>query len=106
MVSLLSSSSTKGVAVIRVVVLYGEEPDAEQYAAHADVCRQVPGGTFRHGKVFGAPVGEPEHRYLAEWEFADDGAFEAATQSDEFMATARDARGRGLPRPTVEFVRL
>ena len=94
------------MAVIRVVVLYGEEPDAEQYAAHAEVCRQVPGGTFRHGEVFGAPMGEPAHRYLAEWEFADEEAFKAATRSDEFMATAHDARDRGLPRPTVEFVRL
>jgi hypothetical protein len=92
--------------VIRVVVLYGEEPDAEQYAEHAEVCRRVPGGTFRHGKVFGAPMGEPEHRYLAEWEFADEASFEAATSSEEFMATARDARDRGLPRPTVEFASL
>jgi len=94
------------VAVVRVVVLYGEEPDAEQYAAHAEACRRVPGGTFRHGKVFGAPGGEPVHRYLAEWEFADDETFRVATKSDEFMATARDARERGLPRPTVEFVSL
>jgi hypothetical protein len=94
------------LAVIRVVVLYGEEPDAQQYAAHAEVCRQVPGGTFRHGEVFGAPMGEPAHRYLAEWEFADEEAFKAATRSDEFMATAHDARDRGLPRPSVEFVRL
>ena len=51
-------------------------------------------------------MGEPEHRYLAEWEFADEESFAAATPRDEFMATARDARDRGLPRPTVEFVRL
>lgn len=92
--------------MVRVVVLYGEEPDAREYAAHAEVCRRVPGGTFRHGRVFGTPMGEPEHRYLAEWEFEDDEAFRAATRSDEFMATARDARDRGLPRPTVEFVSL
>jgi hypothetical protein len=90
--------------VVRVLVLYGEEPDAQQYAAHAEVCRQVPGGTFRHGKVFGAPIGEPTHRYVAEWEFPDDETFKEATRSDEFMATAHDARGRGLPRPTVEFI--
>ena len=94
------------MAVVRVVVLYGEEPNAQQYAAHAEVCRRVPGGTFRHGNVFGAPMGEPAHRYLAEWEFEDDEAFRAATRSDEFMATAHDAGERGLPRPTVEFVSL
>jgi len=92
--------------MIRAFVLYGEEPDAQQFAEHVEVCRRVPGGTFRHGKVFGAPMGEPEHRYYAEWEFASRDAFDAAVRSDEFMATGRDARDRGLPRPTVEFAEL
>jgi hypothetical protein len=87
----------------RVFVLYGEEPDPQQFAEHVEVCKRVPGGTFRHGKVFGAPMGEPAHRYYAEWEFADRDSFDAAVRSDEFMATGRDARDRGLPRPTVEF---
>jgi hypothetical protein len=92
--------------VFRVFVLYGEEPDPQQFAEHAEVCGRVAGGTFRHGKVFGAPRGEPEHRYYAEWEFADRDAYDAALRSDEFMATGRDARDRGLPRPTVEFAEL
>jgi hypothetical protein len=92
--------------VLRVVVLYEEAPDAEAYAAHAEVRRRVPGGTFRHGPVFGAPMGEPPHAYWAEWEFADEDAFRAATASDEFRETGRDARDRGLPRPAVEFIRL
>jgi hypothetical protein len=92
--------------MFRVVVLYGEAPDSQQYAEHAEVCRRVPGGTFRHGKVFGAPMGEPAHAYYAEWEFADRDAFEAAARSEEFMATAKDARDRGLPRPTVEFLEV
>jgi hypothetical protein len=89
--------------MIRVYVLYDEEPDSDQYAEHAELCRQVPGGVFRHGKVFGSPGGEPQHRYYAEWEFADRDAFKAAAQSEQFMATGRDARDRGFPRPTVEF---
>ena len=89
--------------MVRVFVLYDEEPDAQSYAEHAELCRRVPGGTFRHGKVFGTPHGEPAHRYYAEWEFPDMDAFKAAATSDEFMATGRDARDRGLPRPTVEF---
>jgi heme-degrading monooxygenase HmoA len=89
--------------VLRVLVLYDEEPDQQSYAEHAEVCRRVPGATFRHGKVFGAPMGEAAHRYVAEWEFPDEASFKAGTSSDEFMATARDARDRGLPRPTVEF---
>jgi hypothetical protein len=92
--------------MIRAVVLYEEEPDAEQYAEHCEVCRRVPGGTFRHGKVFGAPMGEPAHAYYAEWEFADRDAFKAAASSEEFMATGKDARDRGLPRPTVEFLEV
>jgi hypothetical protein len=51
-------------------------------------------------------MGEPEHRYYAEWEFDDRDAYDAAVRSDEFMATGRDARDRGLPRPTVEFAEL
>ena len=92
--------------MVRVLVLYDAEPDSQQYAEHAELCRRVPGSTFRHGKIFGAPMGEPQHRYYAEWEFADRDAFSAATRSDEFMATGRDARDRGFPRPTVEFLDL
>jgi hypothetical protein len=92
--------------MIRVAVLYEQEPDAEAYAEHAELCRQVPGGIFRHGKVFGTPHGDPTHAYYAEWEFADMDAFKAATQTDEFAATGRDARDRGLPRPLVQFLRV
>ena len=80
--------------MVRVFVLYDEEPDPTAYAEHAELCRQVPGGTFRHGKVFGAPMGEPAHRYYAEWEFPDLDAFKAAASSDEFMATGKDALAR------------
>ena len=90
--------------MVRVLVLYDEEPDATAYLEHAELCRQVPGGTFRHGKVFGSPMGEPAH--YAEWEFADRDAFKAAASSDEFMATGKDAYKRGFPQPTVEFVSL
>ena len=92
--------------MVRAFVLYDDEPDSQRYAEHVELCRKVPGGTFRHGRIFGAPMGDPQHRYYAEWEFADRGAFDTATRSDEFMATGRDARDRGLPRPTVEFLEL
>ena len=90
----------------RVVVLYDEEPQTDSYAEHVELCKQVPNGVFRHGKVTGAPMGEPKHAYYAEWEFADKGAFDAAVRSDEFMATGKDAYKRGFPQPTVEFVEL
>ena len=92
--------------MFRVVVLYEGEPDADAYAQHAEVCRRVPNSVFRHGKVFGAPMGEAAHNYYAEWEFADRNAFDTATKSEEFMASGKDARDLGLPRPTIEFVEL
>ena len=48
-------------------------------------------------------MGEPAHKYYAEWEFADKDAFKGATQSEEFMATGKDAYKRGLPKPSVMF---
>ena len=90
----------------RAIVLYEQEPDAAAFAEHAELCRQVPNSVFRHGKVIGAPMGEAEHAYYAEWEFPDKAAFDAAVRSEEFMATGKDAYKRGLPQPTVQFVEL
>jgi hypothetical protein len=90
----------------RVIVFYQEAPDADSFAEHAELCRNVPDSTFRHGKVLGSPMGEPPHAYYAEWDFADEESFKAATRSDEFMATGKDAYKRGFPQPTVEFVQL
>lgn len=90
----------------RVVVLYEQEPDAEQYAEHAELCKRVPNAVFRHGKVTGSPMGEAPHAYFAEWEFADEQAFRDAVRSEEFMATGKDAFKRGFPQPAVEFVEL
>lgn len=90
----------------RVVVFYEQVPDADGYGEHAEVCARVPNSVFRHGKVTGAPMGEPPHAYYAEWEFADRQAFDEAVRSDEFMATGKDAYKRGFPQPTVEFVEL
>jgi hypothetical protein len=87
----------------RVIVLYEQKPDAAGYEEHAELCRAVPGGVFRHGKVIGSPMGEPAHAYYAEWEFADEDAFKSGTRSDEFMASGKDAYKRGFPTPTVEF---
>ena len=83
--------------MVRVFVLYEREPDSERYAAHAELCRRVEGGTFRHGKVFGAPMGEPQFPYYAEWEFTDRDAFKAAARTDEFTATGTDAMAMGIP---------
>jgi uncharacterized protein (TIGR02118 family) len=83
--------------VIRVFIVYEQEPDAERYEQHAGLCRRVEGGTFRHGKVFGAPMGEPPYSYYAEWEFPDREAFQAAARTPEFAATGKDAMDMGVP---------
>ena len=75
--------------MVRVVVLYDEAPDPERYEQHLALCRSVPGATFRHGPVFGAPVGEPQHQYYAEFEWPDQDSFKAGVSSAEFAATGR-----------------
>ena len=81
--------------MVRAIVLYSDVPDPDRYASHAELCRKVPGGTFRHGRVFGAPAGEPAYAYYAEWEFPDLDSFKSAARSDEFMATGKDAMEMG-----------
>jgi len=83
--------------MVRAFVLYEEEPEQERYEQHAELCRQVPGGTFRHGKVFGAPMGKPHFAYYAEWEFESRDAFKEAARTPEFAATGKDAMEMGVP---------
>ncbi len=78
-------------------MVYEEEPDVSRYEQHAELCRRVEGATFRHGKVFGAPAGEPEFRYYAEFEFPDMDAFKAAAKTPEFTTTGVDAMSMGVP---------
>jgi hypothetical protein len=83
--------------MVKVFVVYEQEPDADRYEQHAELCRRVPGGTFRHGRVFGAPMGEPAFKYYAEWDFSDMDAFRTAARTEEFMATGKDAMAMGIP---------
>ncbi|MFL5952737.1 MAG: hypothetical protein ACJ76I_01325 [Gaiellaceae bacterium] len=80
-------------------------PDPDRYAQHVALCEQVPGATFRHGRIFGAPMGEPRDKYYAEFEWPDMDAFKSGARSDEFMATGKDAMAMGIPF-TVEFLEL
>ena len=62
--------------MIRAIIQYESEPDPERYQQHLDeFTAPVECSAFRHGKVFGAPVGEPKFRHYAEWEFPDLDAF-------------------------------
>jgi hypothetical protein len=75
---------------VKVFVLYEQEPDAARFEQHAELCRRVEGGIFRHGKVFGSPTGQ-KYAYYAEWDFPDMDAFKAAARTEEFAATGKDA---------------
>jgi hypothetical protein len=83
--------------VVRVFIVYEQEADPERYEQHAELCRAVEGAVFRHGKVFGTPMGEPAFRYYAEWEFPDMDAFKAAARTPEFTKTGVDAMAMGIP---------
>ena len=83
--------------MVRAFVLYESQPDPDRYEQHAELCRRVAGGTFRHGRVFGAPMGEPKYVYYAEWEFESRDAFKEAARTPEFAATGKDAMEMGVP---------
>ncbi len=91
--------------MVRAFVLYDEEPDPQRYAEHVELCAKVPGATFRHGRVFGAAMGDPPHAYYAEFEWPDLDAFKAAARSPEFAETGKDAMAMGKPF-TVQFAEL
>ena len=81
--------------MVRAFVLYESAPDPGRYEQHVELCNRVPGGTFRHGPVFGSPMGEPKFAYYAEWEFPDRDAFKEAARTPEFAATGKDAMEMG-----------
>jgi hypothetical protein len=83
--------------VIRVVALYDAEPDAARYEQHVELCRKVPGSTFRHGKVLRKLAGEHELSYYAEFEFPDMDSFQPVARSEELAATGKDAAEMGVP---------
>jgi hypothetical protein len=82
--------------VIRVMVVYREQPDADRYQQHEALCRRVADATFRHGRVLRTIHGEPELRYYAEFEFPDLESFQAVADSAELRATGTDAAEMGV----------
>jgi hypothetical protein len=91
--------------MIRALVLYDGDVDPQRYAEHLPIARRVPAAAFRHGRVFGAPFGEPPHRYYAEFEWEDRAAFDAAMASPEWLESGKDAMAMGV-RFAVEFAEL
>jgi hypothetical protein len=87
--------------VVRVFVLYDQEPPAERYAEHVELSRkEVPEATIRHGPIFGSPAGRPEHAYYFEFEFADREAMKRSQAG--LVKSAEDAMEVGIPF-TVSF---
>ena len=92
--------------MIRAIVQYESEPDAERYARHVDeFVTQVGCSAFRHGRIFGSPFGEPPARYYAEFEWEDMAAFKEAVSGDAFAASGKDAMEMGIPF-TVQFAEI
>ena len=83
--------------MVRTFIVYEGEPDAARYEQHVELAKRVPGATFRHGKVFGSPFGEPKFHYYAEFEWPDMESFKQASRSDEFAASGKDAMDMGIP---------
>ena len=83
--------------MVRAFIVYEGVPDAARYDQHVEIARRVPGAAFRHGKVFGAPLGEPKFRYYAEFEWPNMDSFKQAARSDEFSASGKDAMEMGIP---------
>ena len=92
--------------MIRAIVQYESEPDSERYAQHIEeYVTKVDCSAFRHGRIFGSPFGEPSVRYYAEFEWPDMESFKAATNSEPFAASGRDAMSMGIPF-TVHFASI
>jgi hypothetical protein len=83
--------------MIRAFVLYEGEVDPERYQRHIDeFVRPIP-ATFRHGKIFGAALGDQRYHYYAEFEFPDLASFQEVTSTPEFGAAGGDAAQMGIP---------
>ncbi len=79
--------------MIRAFVLYDGDVDPQRYAEHLPIARAVPAAAFRHGRVFGAPFGEPAYFLIAEMYFPDRARFDEAMASPENRAAGKDLMG-------------
>ena len=82
--------------MVRVFVVYETEPDPARYEQHAELCRKVPGATFRHGRITRTLFGS-ELAYYGEFEFPDQESFQAVARGEEMAAPGKDAAEMGIP---------
>ena len=83
--------------MVKAVVLWERAPDPDWYGRHAVLCKQVPGVSFRAGRIFGSPAGQPDRQQYAEFEFPDRAAFDHGMGSREMGAAVEDAQTQGIP---------
>jgi len=83
--------------MFKAVVLWERAPDPDWYARHAELCKQVPGVTFRAGRIFGSPDGKPDRELYAEFEFPDRESFDRGMSSKEMGAAVEDGQTQGIP---------
>ena len=83
--------------MVKAVVLWERAPDAKWYGDHGELCKKVPGVTFRAGSIFGSPAGKPDRQQYAEFEFPDRATFDRGMSSDEMKACVEDAQTQGIP---------
>jgi hypothetical protein len=82
--------------LVRVFVLYRQEPPAERYVEHVELSRrEVPEATIRHGRIFGSPTGKPAYAHYFEFEFADREAMKRSQGG--LVKSAEDAQDLGIP---------
>ena len=81
--------------MIRVFVLYSEQPDPERYEQHVELSRrEVPGAVIRHGRVVGG-VPDPDAAYYFEYELPGRDAWKEAQPG--LLKAGEDAQGLGVP---------
>ncbi len=83
--------------MFKAVVLWERAPHPDWYSRHAELCKQVPGVTFRAGRIFGSPVGKPDRELYAEFEFPDRESFDRGMSSKEMGAAVEDGQTQGIP---------
>jgi hypothetical protein len=83
--------------MFKAMVMWERAPDPDWYARHAELCKQVPGVTFRAGRIFGSPAGKPDREQYAEFEFPDRESFDRGMTSKEMGTAVEDGQTQGIP---------
>jgi hypothetical protein len=82
--------------LVKVFVLYPQEPPAERYAEHVELSRrEVPEATIRHGRIFSSSDNPPKYGYYFEFEFADRDALKRSQAG--LAKSSEDAQDVGVP---------